>query len=119
MFSFSYYKYSGLSKESEKSNLDEFVIHQIEYILNPNEYGYSFIDNQDLKGKDPDYNAKIFLDLLEGPNNSFQKIVELNAGATIYLAGLTKDLKEGFKLAKQTIVSKKSKKYFENLLKSQ
>ena len=65
----------------------------IEYILNPNEYGYSFIDNQDLKGKDPDYNAKIFLDLLEGPNNSFQKIVELNAGATIYLAGLDKRFK--------------------------
>ena len=57
--------------------------------------------------------------MIEAPNNSFQKIIEINAGAALYLSGKAIDLKDGFKLAKQTIVSKKSKKYFENLLKSQ
>ena len=57
--------------------------------------------------------------MIEAPNNSFQKIVELNAGAALYLAGLTKNLKEGFNLAKQTINEKKSKTYFTNLLNNQ
>jgi len=35
------------------------------------------------------------------------------------LSGLTKNLKEGFDLARQTIISKKAKNYFENLLKNQ
>ena len=57
--------------------------------------------------------------MLEAPNNSFQKIVELNAGAAIYLAGLVNSLKDGFALSKQTINSKKSKNYFLNLLNNQ
>ena len=57
--------------------------------------------------------------MIEAPNNSFQKIVELNAGAALYLSGLSKNLKDGFDLAKQTINEKKSKSYFENLLKNQ
>ena len=62
---------------------------------------------------------KLLLNMIEAPNNSFQKIIEINAGAALYLSGKAKDLKDGFKLAKQTIISKKSKNYFENLLKNQ
>ena len=57
--------------------------------------------------------------MIEGHNNSFQKIVELNAGAALYLLGKAKNLKDGFELAKQVIISKKSKKYIENLIKNQ
>ena len=50
--------------------------------------------------------------MLDAPNNSFQKIIELNAGAALYVAGLVDNLKDGFALSKQTINSYKSKNYF-------
>ena len=90
-----------------------------DYIFDPKDYGYEYINIEDILGRDPEYNAKAFIEMIEAPNNSFQKIIEINAGAALYLSGKAIDLKDGFKLAKQTIVSKKSKKYFENLLKSQ
>ena len=57
--------------------------------------------------------------MLDAPNNSFQKIIELNAGAALYVAGLVDNLKDGFALSKQTINSYKSKNYFVNLLNNQ
>jgi len=90
-----------------------------DYIFDPKDYGYDYIDNKDILGRDSEYNAKAFLEMIDGPNNSFQKIVELNAGAALYLSGIAKNLKDGFELARQTIISKKSKKYIENLVKNQ
>jgi anthranilate phosphoribosyltransferase len=90
-----------------------------DYIFDPKQYGYEYININDILGKDASYNARAFIELTEAPDNSFQKIIELNAGAALYLSGLTKNLKEGFDLARQTINSKKSKNYFEKLLKNQ
>ena len=87
-----------------------------DYTFDPKEYGYDYIENKDILGKDPDYNAKAFLELIEAPNNSFQKIVEINAGAALYISGKTKNLKEGFDLAKHTINTKKSKSYYYELI---
>ena len=89
------------------------------YTFNPNEYGYQFIDHVEINGQDPDYNAKAFLEMIEGRNKSFQKIVELNAGAAIYLSGSVKNLKEGFEMANQVIVSGQSKEFFNKLVKIQ
>ena len=91
----------------------------IDYLFDPKDYGYDYIDVNDILGKDAEYNAKAFIQMIEAPNNSFQKIIELNAGAALYLSGKTKNMKDGFELARQTIISKKSKYYFENLLKNQ
>ena len=77
------------------------------------------INKSKILGRDAEYNANAFMQMIEGTNNSFQKIVELNAGAALYLSGKAKNLKDGFELAKQVIISKKSKKYIENLIKKQ
>tara|TARA_B100001245_G_scaffold232235_1_gene214132 strand:- start:63 stop:1067 length:1005 start_codon:yes stop_codon:yes gene_type:complete len=90
-----------------------------DYIFNPKDYGYDYINNNEILGHDAEYNANAFIEMIEGHNNSFQKIVELNAGAALYLSGKAKNLKDGFELAKQVIISKKSKKYIENLIKNQ
>ncbi len=90
-----------------------------DYIFDPKDYGYEYIDNQEIIGKDPEYNAKAFIDLLEAPNNSFQKVIEINSGAGLYLSGITKNLKDGFDLAKQTILNKKAKEYLQNLISNQ
>ena len=57
------------------------------------------------------------LNLFDNPNNSFQKIVELNAGAAIYIAGLTNSIKDGFEKAHQLIENRKTKDFYKNLVK--
>jgi len=90
-----------------------------DYIFDPKDFGYDYINNNEILGHDAEYNAKSFIKMIDAPNNSFQKIVELNAGAALYLSGKAKNLKDGFEIARQAIVSKKSKKYVENLIKNQ
>jgi len=107
----------SLSSPTIISELKEGKI--INYTFNPSEFGYNFIDDSEIKGGDAGYNAKAFLNILKGPNNSFQKIVELNAGAAIYLAGIAKNLKEGFEIANKTINSGKTKDFFLKLRNSQ
>ena len=89
-----------------------------EYVFDPTDYGYTLIDNSEIKGRDAEYNAQAFVKMLEGKNNSFQKIIELNAGAALYLSKKAKDLKEGFDLAKYVINSQITKKFLEQLIKN-
>ena len=91
----------------------------VDFIFDPNEYGYEYINNNKILGKDSEYNAKKFIEMIEGQNLPFQKIVELNAGAALYLSGITKNLKDGFELANKVIINKKTKNYFENLINNQ
>ena len=86
-----------------------------EYIFDPKEYGYDYINNSDILGGDPEYNAKTFIEMLNGENYKYQNIVELNAGAAIYLSGLTKNLNEGFKLARHVIENQISKNYLKKI----
>ncbi len=58
-----------------------------DYIFDPKDYGYEYIKIEDILGRDPEYNAKAFIEMIEAPNNSFQKIIEINAGAALYLSG--------------------------------
>ena len=63
---------------------------------------HTLIKNSDIQGKDPDYNAKTFLcKCWKALNKKFQHIVELNAGAALYVIWFNQEsFKEGFKLAK-------------------
>ena len=87
-----------------------------EFVFNPQDYKYKLIKNSDILGGDSRYNAKKLIEMLEGSNIKFQHIVELNAGAALYLGGVTKNLKEGFELSRYVIESKKTKRYLENLI---
>tara|TARA_Y100000590_G_scaffold470474_1_gene665526 strand:+ start:3382 stop:4380 length:999 start_codon:yes stop_codon:yes gene_type:complete len=87
-----------------------------EYIFNPTEFGYEYIKIENIKGGDPYYNAKCFIKMLEGDYIDFQKIVEINAGAALYLSNIVKNLKDGFKLANKVIVEGKTKKYLQSLI---
>ena len=87
-----------------------------EYIFNPLDYGYEYINNSEIKGGNPEYNAKKFIEMLEGNDKKFQDIVELNAGATLYLSGIANNLKDGFNLAKKVIEEKISRKYLDKII---
>jgi len=111
-----------------KDGLDEISLNEVtfvaelkdnkikEYIFDPKEYGYEYIKNSDIFGGSPEYNAKKFLEMLDGQNKKFQHIVELNAGAAIYLSGITNNLKEGFNLARHVIENKVSKNYLKKII---
>ena len=90
----------------------------VEYFFNPQDYGYKLIHKSDIQGKDPEYNAKIFMQMLEGLNKKFQHIVELNAGAALYLSQQSKSLKEGFELARHVIETNVTKQFLEKLIKN-
>ena len=51
-------------------------------------------------------------------NKKFQHIVELNAGAALYLSQKSKSLKEGFELANFVIEKNITKKFLEKLIKN-
>lgn len=103
---------------SNNTNVAELKNGKIkEFIFNPREYGYEYIDISDIKGNDAAYNAKRFIKMLDGLDLKYQYIVELNAGAALYLAQKTKNLKEGFQLARYVIENRITKKFLEKIVK--
>ena len=78
---------------------------------------YDVIDISNIKGGDAAYNAKRFIKMLDGLDLKYQYIVELNAGAALYLAKKTKNLKEGFQLARYVIENRIAKKFLEKIVK--
>jgi len=87
-----------------------------EYIFNPTDFGYEYIKIEDIKGGDPEYNAKCFINMIEGNYPNFQKIIEINAGAALYLSKIVNNLKEGFYLARKVITERKTLKYLNKLI---
>ena len=86
------------------------------YIFDPKQIGYDYISIEDIKGGDPKFNAECFLKMINGNYKKFQKIVELNAGAAIYLANFASNLKEGSKIAEKAINEGKTKHFIEKLI---
>ncbi len=102
-----------LSQNTHICELKDQTIHN--YILDPREIGYDYISLEEIKGGDPEYNAKCFLKMIEGNFNQFQNIVELNAGAAIYLAGKCSNIKEGAIIANKTISEGKTKEFIRKI----
>ncbi len=97
---------------SDKTYINELKDNKIsEFIFDPKDYGYDYINLNEIKGGSPEHNAFAFRDMIDGNNKPYQKIVEINAGAAIYLAGAVKDLKDGFNLAHKVIDEGITKKY--------
>ena len=104
----------SLSSNTNVAELKDGIIK--EFVFNPRDYGYEYINNSDIQGGDAEYNAGKFIEMLNGENINFQHIVELNAGATLYLSNKSKNLKEGFKLARYVIEQKISKNFLEKII---
>ena len=104
----------SLSRNTNVAELKDGTIKK--FVFNPRDYGYEYINNSDIKGGDAEYNAGKFIEMLNGKNINFQHIVELNAGATLYLSKKSKNLKEGFKLARYVIEQKITKNFLEKII---
>ena len=107
--------------------LDEITLSQNTYIcelknkkitnynFDPRDIGYDYIALDDIKGGDPKYNAECFMKMINGDYNQFQKIVEINAGAAIYLSGKANNIKEGALIAEKSINEGKTKEFISSI----
>lgn len=115
---------------SGKDNMDEItttadtVVSEIRngtvttFTLTPEEFGIKRASLEDLRGGDGVANAAITKDILSGKETGAKRdIVLLNAGATLYVGGLTESVADGIALAAETIDSGKALQTLENLVK--
>ena len=87
----------------------------IELSINPEEYGFKRNTVASIKGGDPKYNAECFMKMINGDYNQFQKIVEINAGAAIYLSGKAINIKEGALIAEKSIAEGRTKEFISRI----
>jgi len=87
-----------------------------EYMINPQDYGFTLCYPEDLKGGTPKDNAQIIFDILSGVPGPKTDIVVLNAGAAIYVGGKAKSLQEGIEIAKTTVQEKKALRLLEDFI---
>ena len=107
--------------------LDEITLSQNTYIcelkdkhiqnynFDPRDIGYDYISLEDIKGGDPKYNAECFMKMINGKYDKFQKIVEINAGAAVYLSGKASSIKEGALIAQKSITEGKTKNFISSI----
>ncbi len=76
------------------------------YTVNPEEFGLKKAKPEEISGRDPAYNAKLARRILTGEEGGArQEIVEVNAGAAIYVGGKAESIKEGIEVAREAIQS--------------
>lgn len=90
--------------DTQVSELKERLVRTFK--VSPADFGIKTARPEDLKGGDPDHNAKIAMDVLNGKKGPQYDIVILNAGCAIYASDKTADIGEGIKMAEKSIASK-------------
>jgi len=73
------------------------------YEIDPEDFGFPQVKLEDLKGGAVTDNVKIMLDVLKGKPGAHRDIVVLNSAAAIYAADKAKSIKEGIRLASQSL----------------
>ena len=76
-----------------------------EYEIHPKDFGLSTAPTNSFKVVNAEESKKIVLDVLDGKPGPASDIVCLNAGATLYVAGVAKDIASGIAQAKASISS--------------
>ncbi len=76
----------------------------IKYEFNPFKYGIKKASIEDIKGKDPDYNARLIIDIFNGKiKGPALEIILLNTAAAIISGGITESWSEALTIAEKTI----------------
>jgi len=86
------------------------------YYIQPEDFGIKRASLEKLRGGTREENAFILEDALQGKKGPKRQIVLINAAACLAAAGLAEDLKEGIKLAEDSIDSGKAKEKLEQLI---
>ena len=71
------------------------------YSIHPEEFGFSLGDLNDIKADDAEDSLSLIKEAFSGQNGTAKDIISLNAGAAIYVSGLTSSLQLGVERANQ------------------
>lgn len=85
------------------------------YHIKPEDFGFARCSPAELKGGEPDMNARIILDVLGGRRGPARDVVLLNGAAAIVAGGKAGRLEEGIALAHGSIDSGEAMKKLERL----
>ena len=86
------------------------------FTVSPQDAGLDTHTFEDLKGGDADYNAEALREVLAGQKGAYRDVVLLNAAASLLVAGVASDLKEGVALAATSIDSGKANEVLQKLI---
>ena len=78
------------------------------FTIEPEDFGFSRCEKEELKGGTPEENADITRRILKGEKGPKRDAVLLNAGASLYIGGKALNMKEGIALAAELIDSGKA-----------
>ncbi|MCU0640791.1 MAG: anthranilate phosphoribosyltransferase [Candidatus Margulisbacteria bacterium] len=105
----------SLCEKSRVTELKEGKLHT--FYVQPEDFGFLRVGNEALRGGSAQENAEIAIRILDNEEKEARRqVVLLNAAAAIYVGGKAKELKEGLKLAAESIDSGAAKKKLEGLV---
>lgn len=87
------------------------------YRICPEDFGLMRCQKEDIVGGDPQMNAQITRDILDGKQSPCFDAVVMNAGAGIYIGGKANSLKEGMEIAREILLNGKAKEKLEEFIK--
>ncbi|HLD60447.1 MAG TPA: anthranilate phosphoribosyltransferase [Candidatus Bilamarchaeaceae archaeon] len=87
------------------------------YEIQPEDFGFERKPLQTIQTNGLKENVQATKDVLEGKNGPHRDIVLLNAGTVIYVSGIAGSIKDGIKLAKESIDSGKAKEKLNSLIR--
>lgn len=80
----------------------------VNYYIDPEEYGFSLSEKEDILGGDAGKNADIIFSVFNGEKGRKRDIVLINSAAALYVGKAAKSIEEGIELAAEIIDSKKA-----------
>ncbi len=90
-----------------------------ELSLDPQSYGFDIVSIEDLRGGEPEFNARALTTLLDGTlldGAAYRDIVLLNSGAALMIAGIADSVEDGIQKARRSIDSGKARAALEKLI---
>ena len=78
-----------------------------EFFINPNKLGVKFINKDNLKGKNAEFNSKKIIEIFKGTSNEFSISVALNTAAGLIVSGKVNNFETAFQKASTHLSSGK------------
>lgn len=94
------------TSETAVSELKDGQVHS--YAIAPEELGYRRARPEEIRGGRPEQNARTLIEILKGEPSRGRDLVEMNAGAAIYVSGRAGSIAEGCMIAQEAISTGKA-----------
>ena len=87
------------------------------YSVHPEDFGLTLGDLKDIRADNADTSLALITEAFSGRNGTAKSIISLNAGAAIYVSGLTTSLQSGIDRANQVLSDGSSQKKLDEYIK--